>query len=282
MNLIRTKISKSNAEKIDRLIPPLKIQNVYLNVIIELLIIVWCQFLYVYYYSNRKNNLPRRLYKQKNNKVSNQNRIDLFNSIFTAYKNREPLNRFVTINLELICPHKPKAALSLFLDNYKKFCYTRDINPAYIWLLENNNGDNLHAHILLSIPPNQDVRWINHFKKKVKNNWLEKASLLVTKEPNWFDCKTINYGIFYNHTLLKEVLSKLNSMYANCNKLPNDFAKKVNSIYQGRHELNYQFYHIVNIAVYLLKGAQINTQGLVSGRRFGRSHNLVSGIMPLI
>jgi len=105
--------------------------------------------------------MPRQLYKQKNNKISDQNRIHLLQAIYLAYYQKITLNRFVTINLEAICPENPRQVLKQFLNNYNKFCIRRNIVPAFIWVLENNHGDNLHAHILLHIPSNQHVRWIN-------------------------------------------------------------------------------------------------------------------------
>ena len=222
--------------------------------------------------------MPKQLYKQKNNRISSQNRINLLQAIFLAYCQKITLNRFVTINLEAICPKNPRQVLNKFLDNYSKFCIRRNFTPAYIWVLENNHGDNLHAHILLHIPSNQHVRWINEFKRKVKHSWFENTSLDVRKEPNWFNCKSINYGMFYNQSLLSEVLLKLNSRISHSAADYKDNADIINSEFHGDHFRDYQFYHVVNLAAYLLKGTEVNSQGKILGRRTGRSHNLVQNL----
>ena len=219
--------------------------------------------------------MPKQLYKQKNNKISNQNRTNLLRAIYLAYYQKITLNRFVTINLEAICPENPRQILKQFLNNYTKFCIRRDIVPAFIWVLENNHGDNLHAHLLLHIPSNKQVRWINEFKRKVKHSWFENTQLDVTKEPNWFNCKSISYGMFYNQALLCEVLLKLNSRIACSTADYKDNADKINSEFHGVHFRDYQFYHVVNLAAYLLKGTEANSQGKILGRRTGRSRNLV-------
>lgn len=219
--------------------------------------------------------MPKQLYKQKNNKISGTNITNFLYSIFQAYKSRILLNRFVTLNLEAICPENPKEALKTFLDNYKKFCICREIIPAYVWVLENNKGNNLHVHVLLHIPANKNIRWISQFKRRVKYSWFEKSMLDVSKEPNWFNCKSINYGTYYNQALLWEVLSQLNSRIKNNTTLYKDHADRINTIYKAKHFRDYQFYHVVNLAAYLLKGSQTNFQGSVLGRRTGRSHNLI-------
>ena len=219
--------------------------------------------------------MPKQLYKQKNNKISGQNRINLIQAIYLAYCLRLTLNRFVTINLEAVCSHNPRQVLNLFLDNYSKFCTRRNFTSAYIWVLENNHGDNLHAHILLHIPSNQHVRWINEFKRKVKHSWFEHTNLNVNKEPNWFNCKSLNYGMFYNQSLLREVLWNLNARIAESNSDCKDNADTVNSDFRAVHFRDYQFYHVVNLVAYLLKGTVANSQGRIMGRRTGRSNNLI-------
>ena len=218
--------------------------------------------------------MPKQLYKQKNNKLSDQNRIHILQAIYLAYYQKITLNRFVTINLEAICPDNPRKILKQFLDNYSKFCITRNIVPAFIWVLENNHGDNLHAHILLHIPSNKNVRWINDFKRKVKHSWFEKTDLDVIKEPNWFNCKSLVYGMIYNHRLLQQVLSQLNSRIANSTADYKDNADTINAEFKAEHLRDYQFYHVVNLVAYLLKGTEANSQGKILGRRSGRSHNL--------
>ena len=219
--------------------------------------------------------MPKQLYKQKNNRISERNRINFIEAIHLAYCQKITLNRFVTINLEAICRKNPRQILNKFLDNYSKFSNRRNFTPAYIWVMENNHGDNLHAHILLHIPSNQHIRWINEFKRKVKHSWFEHTSLDVTKEPNWFNCKSLNYGMFYNQALLREVLWKLNTRITNSNSNYKDNADNVNSDFRARHFRDYQFYHVVNLVAYLLKGTIANSQGRIMGRRTGRSNNLI-------
>lgn len=222
--------------------------------------------------------MPKQIYKQKNKKISQKNRNHLLEAIYQSYVHKINLNRFVTINLQAICDDNPRQVLRVFLNNYNKFCTQRDIEPAFIWVLENNNGNNLHAHILVHLPPNQNIRWINEFKRKAKLSWFQKANLEILKEENWFDCKTINYGFVRNQSLLLKVLSQVNSLVSNPNQETEQIGRTINTVFYENYGRDYQFFDIVRVAAYMLKGVKSKSQGEIDGRRFGRSHNLTAKI----
>ena len=219
--------------------------------------------------------MGRKIYNQPNRKIKSRDALKLIDTIITAHKNDITLNRHLTVNLEEICPDAPKKALKTILDNYRRFSWTRNFVPAHSYVFENNQGNNLHAHILLHIPPQQFRSWSHEIRRKLKETWLSSSTLKVKKTPKWFKLQSIQYGTKTNHQTLVSIFDQIKEVYASGK---GDIRARVEKIIKS-HEIkryqDFQFRSITTLAEYLLKGAADETQGDVYGRRFSCSRNLI-------
>ncbi len=123
----------------------------------------------------------------------------LFTASEKAYALGCPLNRFFTIHFDDFAEDKkPQKFVTGILEHSRKWLQRRGFPVSYVYVLEKGKYKGLHAHILIHIPPKNQIKY-----KKALKRWLPfecpKTRMVVktVQYPHYGDLHPLNgiYGI---------------------------------------------------------------------------------------
>lgn len=217
-------------------------------------------------------------FSQENHCLSKKQVSMILESVCNSHEKKLPLNRHCTINLEQMCPDHYKKLLDRFLNGYRNYCTSRNVEPTYLWVLENKTVG-VHAHVLFHYPPTE-TRSIFDLKKKITKKWFNGMNYVTKQKPeNWVKIESIRgSSLCSNSQILRQKLDQLHSLIMSLkeDESTSRIAETVISTTRFRPWEETVYDSTIRLTAYLCKGSVRYSQGLISGRRIARSHNLMS------
>ncbi len=127
----------------------------------------------------------KNLFRHENYHLTQKQVNDIFSMVEKSYNKGIHLNRFITISLKHFIVKDVQNVISGIMEKTRKWLQRNGYQHAHIWVLENGGYLDLHAHILIHIPPN----YLSEYKGLL-NKWLPEAENQLKHD---IKIKTVKY-----------------------------------------------------------------------------------------